>query len=61
MNGAQGRLNIAQARLAVLGDPEPGEPIDVTQKREHYRKMLDEAHAEIAEAQRATLPYKEDD
>lgn len=54
-------MNIAKTRLAVLGDPEPGEPSDVTIMREHYQKMFDEAQADISEAQHAALPYKDDD
>lgn len=61
MKSAEGRMNIAKTRLAVLGEPEPGEPADVTERRAHYQQMLDEASTEIAEAQQSMLPYKDDD
>lgn len=61
MKSAQGRVNIANARLAALGDPAPNEPASVTEMRDHYRKMLDEALDEISEAQQSSLPYKDAD
>lgn len=61
MKSAEGRMNIARTRLAVLGEPEPGEPADVTEKRAHYQNMLDEAMEELGETQRSSLPYRDND
>lgn len=58
---ARGRVQIAQARLALLGDYQPDEPAEVTEKREHYQEMLNTALAEINEATRDRLPYKDSD
>lgn len=61
MNSAHGRLNIAQMQLTRLGEPQTGESAEVVAKRAHYQQMFEDAQAEIAEAQRASLPYREDD
>lgn len=58
---AADRIQIAELRLNLLGDPYEGEPPERAAKREHYLEMRRAALAEIGEAQRANLPYKDDE
>lgn len=57
---ASTRLLIAQTHLAALGEYVEGESADKTERREHWTQVADECHEQISEAQRASLPYKED-
>lgn len=59
MSTPKARLQIAELRLARLGEPQPGESADVKIMRKHYTDMRTEALAAIAEAQHANLPYKD--
>jgi 1,2-phenylacetyl-CoA epoxidase catalytic subunit len=59
-SSAADRLNLARARLELLGAPQPDEPLDVTAKREQYREMLDEATAELSEVDRRRYGENDD-
>jgi hypothetical protein len=55
------RLSIARAQLNALGDPKEDEDLARTEKRNHYLEEERLALEEISEAQRSSLPYKDND
>lgn len=52
------RLGLLRARLALLGEPAEGEPIETTMRRRQVRDEAKDLEARVTENQR--LPYADD-